>query len=640
MQLKRLEDWRGAALVAITYVYFLIFAQFGFLKRLAGLGIEGNGLKAVMSAMAAGGILASLLAPRIGRGGSAHRRLQIAFSGCAVAAGLAVARMNFVESLTVAFLIGSALGLLTVTLVTHLRLWIGGTRPLLKIGLGTGIGYLACNFPQLFDASPRIQAIVAAAACVLGIAIANRTQVELPDKVPPVIPPAIKTGTPPFVLVLACFTALVWLDSAAFSIIQSTAALKEVTWKGALHLWLNGGLHFIAALGSAWLLGRRGLTATLAGAFGFLACACLLLSDPAHAALASGFYPIGVSLYSVALVAYPSFVAPAVTLAERGRMAGWIYAIAGWIGSALGIGMAQNLGHIPLGFVSGATAIFLFPWLWRFFKERTRESVVTTALLAAALGVYRITSTHVPRPPSPDTASLTDLGRRTYISEGCINCHSQYVRPNSRDVPMWGPAESVATVRREQPPLIGNRRQGPDLAEVGDRRSPLWLKAHLIDPSAVSHASFMPSYAYLFRDRRGDALVAYLESLSSARGRELRMQAAENWSPSPQAIEEAKPADGSVLFNKYCATCHDAQGATRLAWRSSFRRLPPNLAIGPLLYVPASEAPSWRIKRISEIVKFGIPGSDMPGHEYLPDIQVAELAEWVAGLANEKPGGK
>jgi cytochrome c oxidase cbb3-type subunit 2 len=27
--------------------------------------------------------------------------------------------------------------------------------------------------------------------------------------------------------------------------------------------------------------------------------------------------------------------------------------------------------------------------------------------------------------------------------------------------------------------LIGNRRHGPDLAEVGSRRSPLWLKAHL-----------------------------------------------------------------------------------------------------------------------------------------------------------------
>jgi hypothetical protein len=75
---KRQEGWRGVTLVAITYVYFLIFAQFAFLKRLAEIGIAGNYLKMVMGAMAAGGILASLLAPRI-VGASAQRRLQIAF---------------------------------------------------------------------------------------------------------------------------------------------------------------------------------------------------------------------------------------------------------------------------------------------------------------------------------------------------------------------------------------------------------------------------------------------------------------------------------------------------------------------------------------------------------------------------------
>ena len=31
----RNSGWRGASLVAITYVYFLIFAQFAFLNRLA-----------------------------------------------------------------------------------------------------------------------------------------------------------------------------------------------------------------------------------------------------------------------------------------------------------------------------------------------------------------------------------------------------------------------------------------------------------------------------------------------------------------------------------------------------------------------------------------------------------------------------
>ena len=58
------SGWQGASLVAITYVYFLIFAEFAFLKRLQSLGVAGAHLEAVMAAMAVGGILLSLLAPR------------------------------------------------------------------------------------------------------------------------------------------------------------------------------------------------------------------------------------------------------------------------------------------------------------------------------------------------------------------------------------------------------------------------------------------------------------------------------------------------------------------------------------------------------------------------------------------------
>ena len=56
---------QGIGLIAVTYVYFLIFAQFAFLHRLDALGIAGDHLKFVMAAMAIGGILLSLLAPRV-----------------------------------------------------------------------------------------------------------------------------------------------------------------------------------------------------------------------------------------------------------------------------------------------------------------------------------------------------------------------------------------------------------------------------------------------------------------------------------------------------------------------------------------------------------------------------------------------
>jgi len=44
----------------------------------------------------------------------------------------------------------------------------------------------------------------------------------------------------------------------------------------------------------------------------------------------------------------------------------------------------------------------------------------------------------------------------------------------------------------------------------------------------------------------------------------------------------------------------------------------------------ASAPESETAKRIAEIVKFGIPGTDMPGHEYLPDQQISSIGMWVA----------
>jgi cytochrome c oxidase cbb3-type subunit 2 len=97
-------------------------------------------------------------------------------------------------------------------------------------------------------------------------------------------------------------------------------------------------------------LPKRAATAALLA----LGCACLFLLDPPHAKLALIFYPVGVSPYSVALVVSPSMLAPAASVAERGRQAGWIYAVAGWGDSALGIGMGQNLRHVPPTYVAAA----------------------------------------------------------------------------------------------------------------------------------------------------------------------------------------------------------------------------------------------------------------------------------------------
>jgi cbb3-type cytochrome c oxidase subunit II len=622
--------WQGASLVAITYVYFLIFAQFAFLKRLASLGVADAHLKTVMAAMAVGGILLSLLAPRLSFWPSANLRLRTGLSVSGLAAFLALLPLGFAAAIAESFLIGAGLGLLTVTLVTHLRQWTGNRNPLLAVGAGTGIGYLVCNLPPFFTASAEVQAMSAGILCLAGIGI---TLLPAPAQF-------AESGNGPqcaisFFRVLCGFTALVWLDSAAFFIIQNTPALKAGTWQGTFHLWANGLLHLAAALASAWFLRRRGLSPVLTAAFLALGVACLLLLNPGRALLASIFYPIGVSLYSVALVAYPSLLAPAASAAERGRMAGWIYAIAGWAGSAMGIGMGQNLGHVPPVFVAAAGAAILLPQLVTVLRRRARELALTVLVIFAALFLDRFLHAINAMPQ----LTQVERGRLVYISEGCIHCHSQYVRPNSPDVLMWGPVESIQELRNENPPLIGNRRQGPDLSEVGARRSALWLTAHFYDPAQVSGSSIMPSYGFLFHDERGDDLVAYLVSLH-ATDTERHLTKERLWQPSVAAVAEASAADGQRLYRRDCANCHDAEGLTRRAWQSNFKRLPPDLAKGPYFYLSPSGSQEQRTIRLEQIAKFGIPGTDMAGHEYLSDRDIASISLWLSQViaqSNQQP---
>jgi cytochrome c oxidase cbb3-type subunit 2 len=293
----------------------------------------------------------------------------------------------------------------------------------------------------------------------------------------------------------------------------------------------------------------------------------------------------------------------------------------------MGIGMGQHLRQVPVLFVVLAALLILGPAMFHSVRQHKREVALVAAGLVGALGIHLAS----PATDSLSHASTTaeTRGRQVYIAEGCINCHSQYVRPNTPDVLLWGPTETVEELRTQHPPLIGNRRQGPDLSQIGGRRSLLWLKGHFFNPREVSHESFMPSYAYLFDgSTRGDDLVRYLASLKS-RDYAKHVALEQAWQPSDRALAGASPDEGAQLYGDYCETCHETTGATRLKWHSQFKRLPPDLHTGPLLHVPVSERGRDRALRVAQIIKFGIPGTDMPGHEYLSDKEIASMVLWL-----------
>ena len=75
-----------------------------------------------------------------------------------------------------------------------------------------------------------------------------------------------------------------------------------------------------------------------------------------------------------------------------------------------------------------------------------------------------------------------------------------------------------------------------------------------------------------------------------------------------------------------CATCDDANGAARRRWQGEFSRVPPDIANGPFRHLSLSSAPNQRLVEIARITKFGIAGTDMPGHEFLSDRDIASIS--------------
>jgi cytochrome c oxidase cbb3-type subunit 2 len=348
----------------------------------------------------------------------------------------------------------------------------------------------------------------------------------------------------------------------------------------------------------------------------------LAAHDRGTLTLAGWLYPVGVSLYSTALVAWPAWFGGAAEPRAAARRAAWLFAIAGWLASANGIGMAETLRRVPVGFVLAAGAVVLgAAWFSGTGKWR---AALGAAVILAAVGIgnrFR---------HNPTALSPAERGRQVYLAEGCIHCHSQFIRPGTLDEQLWGMAASTRDVLATTPVLIGNRRQGPDLANAGARRSAAWLREHFINPQLLIPGSAMPAYPHLFNDHRGADLIAYLQTIGN-RVPGPNLTVSSNWRP--QTAERPDPAAGGRLFARWCAVCHgdSGRGDGKLARR--FVKPPANLADGPLLWTAATEQ---RELKVARIIKFGIPGTDMPGHEVLTDTQISDLTAYVLRLHDKR----
>lgn len=151
--------------------------------------------------------------------------------------------------------------------------------------------------------------------------------------------------------------------------------------------------------------------------------------------------------------------------------------------------------------LAGVGAVWVFAALMTWALPALDDTDRDATILADTSRIY-------------EAGSPEAKGRDLYVSEGCIACHTQQVRPVGTDVGL-GPVSVAGDYAHEAPVLLGTHRYGPDLmhyaglVEFFDR---VILQAKLEDPRAVTPWSTMPSYSYL-SESDVTALISYIETL-------------------------------------------------------------------------------------------------------------------------------
>ena len=154
---------------------------------------------------------------------------------------------------------------------------------------------------------------------------------------------------------------------------------------------------------------------------------------------------------------------------------------------------------------------------WHGKLERLPVTFSVLALVAILIGgLVEIIPTILVKSNIPTIASVkpyTPLelhGRDLYIKEGCVQCHSQMVRPFRHETERYGEYSKAGEFVYDHPFLWGSKRTGPDLAREGSpklRKPNSWHYLHLLDPRQTSDKSIMPPYPWLMEQQIDTSLT-------------------------------------------------------------------------------------------------------------------------------------
>ncbi|MBC7617117.1 MAG: cytochrome-c oxidase, cbb3-type subunit I [Pedobacter sp.] len=145
---------------------------------------------------------------------------------------------------------------------------------------------------------------------------------------------------------------------------------------------------------------------------------------------------------------------------------------------------------------------------WHRALERKPMKFMILALIVILIGgMVEMMPTFMIQSNIPTIASVKPYsplelqGRDLYIREGCVNCHTQTVRPFRSETERYGDYSKAGEFVYDHPFLWGSKRTGPDLHRIGGKYTNAWHFNHMLDPTSMSPGSIMPPYPWLIKQQ-------------------------------------------------------------------------------------------------------------------------------------------
>jgi len=224
---------------------------------------------------------------------------------------------------------------------------------------------------------------------------------------------------------------------------------------------------------------------------------------------------------------------------------------------------------------------------------RMTPTVIITGILAllAAITLTVVYWPYATRDMTPSDifrsrTAIENEGRKIYLENGCVYCHSQSIRAID-----WGHgAQRIAQTGdyiADEPVALGSQRTGVDLSQEGGEHPDDWHIAHFVNPRYTRPSSIMPPFKWLGMQRI-DTLTQYVQSLG-LKDADRRMQRQRYWKeesikayeagpqenvrwlaetvpegwhnvPNPYPTSTASLQRGQKIYQNFCIGCHGPIG--------------------------------------------------------------------------------